>query len=114
MTEVTGKVRRKADNKKLTRVLSTKLSIDDYNCFVVYSKTAHAKGIIDEPTPFRFLRYITSDLISTSEKVNIDLKKEERSLKKKVIRYSQNPLIDLMSLLMVSVSKCLSDSTLPL
>jgi hypothetical protein len=31
--------------------------------FVIYSKTAHAQGIIDEPTPSRFLRYIASDLI---------------------------------------------------
>ena len=44
-------------NKKYTRVLSTKLSIDDYDRFVIYSKTAHALGIIDEPTPSRFLRY---------------------------------------------------------
>ena len=69
MTEVTGKSRRKADNKKLTRVLSTKLSIDDYNRFVIYTKTAHAQGIIDEPTPSRFLRYISSDLIEGLPKV---------------------------------------------
>ena len=62
MTEVAGTMSRKADNKKLTKVLSTKLSIDDYNRFVIYSKTAHAQGIIDGPTPSRFLRYIASDL----------------------------------------------------
>jgi hypothetical protein len=54
---------RNRDDKKLTKVLSTKLSIDNYNRFVIYSKTAHAQGIIDEPTPSRFLRYIASDLI---------------------------------------------------
>ena len=63
MTEVAGTMSRKADNKKLTKVLSTKLSIGDYNRFVIYSKTAHAQGIIDEPTPSRFLRYMASDLI---------------------------------------------------
>ena len=63
MTEVSARLRRKADNKKLTRVLSTKLSIDGYNRFVIYTKAAHAQGIIDEPTPSRFLRYIASDLI---------------------------------------------------
>jgi hypothetical protein len=31
--------------------------------FVIYAKTAHAQGIIDELTPSRFLRYIASDLI---------------------------------------------------
>jgi hypothetical protein len=44
MKEVSGRMRRKADNKKLTRVLSTKLSIDGYNRFVIYAKTAHAQG----------------------------------------------------------------------
>jgi hypothetical protein len=75
MTEVTGRMRRKTDSKKLTRVLSTKLSLDGYNRFVVYAKTAHAQGIIDEPSPSRsrFLRYISTiffegllDLISLS------------------------------------------------
>jgi hypothetical protein len=69
MTEVSGRMRRKADNKKLTRVLSTKLSIDDYNRFVIYSKTAHVQGIIDKPTPSKFLRYIASDLIEGLPKV---------------------------------------------
>ena len=63
MTEVAGRMRRKANNEKLTRVLSAKLSIDDYNRFVIYAKTAHAQGITDEPTPSRFLRFIASDLI---------------------------------------------------
>ena len=63
MTEVAGRMRRKANNEKLTRVLSTKLSIDGYNRFVIIAKTAHAQGITDEPTPSRFLRYIASDLI---------------------------------------------------
>ena len=63
MTVATGKEQNNRDNKKLTKVLSTKLSIDDYNRFVIYTKAAHAQGIIDEPTPSRFLRFIASDLI---------------------------------------------------
>ena len=63
MTVATGREQSNRDNKKLTKVLSTKLSINDYNRFVIYSKTAHAQGIIDEPTPSRFLRFIASDLI---------------------------------------------------
>ena len=63
MTVATGREQSNRDNKKLTKVLSTKLSIDDYNRFVINSKTAHAQGIIDEPTPSRFLRYIASDFI---------------------------------------------------
>ena len=63
MTVATDREQSNRDNKKLTKVLSTKLSINDYNRFVMYSKTAHAQVIIDEPTPSRFLRYIASDLI---------------------------------------------------
>ena len=66
MTEVAGRMRRKANNEKSqTRQLSLikKVSIDGYNRFVIYAKTAHAQGITDQPTPSRFLRYIASDLI---------------------------------------------------
>ena len=63
MTVTTGREQSNRNNKTLTKVLSTKLSINDYNRFVIYTKTAHAQGIIDEPTPSRFLRYIASDLI---------------------------------------------------
>jgi hypothetical protein len=64
---------RKNDNKKLTRVVSTKLSIEDYNRFVIYTWAAYSEGIIDEPNPSRFLRFIATvffeglfDLISPS------------------------------------------------
>jgi hypothetical protein len=60
MTEVTGRMRRKPDNKKLTRVLSTKLSIEDYDHFMIYPRTAYSKGIIDEAKPSTFLRYIAT------------------------------------------------------
>ena len=59
VTEVTGRMRRKADNKKLIRVLSTKLSIEDYDHFMIYTRTAYSKGI-DEPKPSTFLRYIAT------------------------------------------------------
>ena len=69
MTVATGREQRNGDNKKLTKVLTTKLSINDYNRFVIYSKTAHAQGIIDGPTPSRFLRYIASDLVEGLPKI---------------------------------------------
>jgi hypothetical protein len=50
------------DNKKLTKVLSTKLSIQDYNHFVIYIGAAIAEGIIDEPKPSIFLRNINCSL----------------------------------------------------
>jgi hypothetical protein len=50
------------NKKKLTRVISTKLSIEDYNHFEIYTKAAHAAGMIDEPKPSKFLRYIATVL----------------------------------------------------
>jgi hypothetical protein len=47
-------------NKKLTKVVSTKLSIEDYNRFVIYTWAAYSEGIIDEPNPSRFLRFIAT------------------------------------------------------
>jgi hypothetical protein len=51
---------RKNDNNKLAKVLSTKLSIEDYNRFVIYTWAAYSEGLIDEPEPSRFLRYIST------------------------------------------------------
>jgi hypothetical protein len=51
---------RKNDNEKLTRVVSTKLSMEDYNRFVIYTWAAYTEGLIDEPEPSRFLRYIST------------------------------------------------------
>ena len=39
--------RRKDNNKKLAKVVSTKLSIEDYDHFMIYTRTAYSKGIID-------------------------------------------------------------------
>jgi hypothetical protein len=48
------------NTKKLTKVVSTKLSIEDYNRFVIYTWAAYSEGLIDEPEPSRFLRYIST------------------------------------------------------
>jgi hypothetical protein len=36
------------NNKKLSKVLSTKLSIDDYNAFVMLTKIEYEAGLIKE------------------------------------------------------------------
>jgi hypothetical protein len=46
------------DNKKLKKVLSTKLSIEDYNRFEKYTNLAYEEGMIEEPETSKFLRYI--------------------------------------------------------
>jgi hypothetical protein len=46
------------DNKKLTKVLSTKLSIEDYERFQKCTNDAYKAGIIEVPETSKFLRYI--------------------------------------------------------
>jgi hypothetical protein len=46
--------------KKLTKVLSTKVSMDDYNRFEKYTNYAYQAGIIKEPETSKFLRYIVT------------------------------------------------------
>jgi hypothetical protein len=45
-------------NKKLTKVISTKLSIEDYNRFEKYTSLAYEAGRIEEPETSKFLRYL--------------------------------------------------------
>jgi hypothetical protein len=46
--------------KKLTKVLSTKVSIEDYNRFEKYTDYAYRAGIIKEPETSKLLRYIVT------------------------------------------------------
>jgi hypothetical protein len=48
------------DNKKLTRVISTKLSIEDYNRFEKYTSLAYEAGFIEESSVSKFLRFIVT------------------------------------------------------
>jgi hypothetical protein len=47
MTVVAG---RNNDNRKLTRVISTKLSIEDYERFQKCTNFAYKAGVIEEPS----------------------------------------------------------------
>jgi hypothetical protein len=44
-------------NKKLAKVLSTKLSIDDYNAFVMLTKLEYQAGLIKEESTSELLRF---------------------------------------------------------
>jgi hypothetical protein len=45
------------NNKKLSKVLSTKLSTDDYNEFVILTKIEYEAGLIKEESPSELLRF---------------------------------------------------------
>jgi hypothetical protein len=63
MTEVIGRMRRKPNNKKLTRVLSTKLSIEDHKTFRVLTNLTYQYGGIEENSPSEMLRYLISPVV---------------------------------------------------
>ena len=56
MTAVDG-TKRREDNKKLTRVISTKLSIEDHKTFRVLTNLTYQYGGIKEDSPSEMLRY---------------------------------------------------------
>ena len=67
MTESVGNEKRNRSNKKLTRVLSTKLSTQDYERFQKRTDDAYKAGAISKPSESAFLRYI---VIHRSHKPN--------------------------------------------
>jgi hypothetical protein len=52
--------KRNDDSKKLTRVLSTKLSAEDYNRIERYTSFEYEAGMIEEPKTSKFLRLIVT------------------------------------------------------
>jgi hypothetical protein len=58
----TKREKRKEDDKKekLTKVLSTKLSIEDYHRFNKCANFAYQAGMIEEPSTSKFLRFIAT------------------------------------------------------
>lgn len=48
------------NKKKLTKVLSTKLSIEDYIRFQKFTNDAYKAGVIGKPEVSKYLRYIVT------------------------------------------------------
>jgi hypothetical protein len=60
-----AEVKRKDNSsKKLTKVLSTKLSAEDYDRFEKYTNFAYEEGMIEELETSKFLRYIITYLFN--------------------------------------------------
>ena len=45
------------NNKKLSKILSTKLSIEDYDAFLTLTKLEYEAGLIKEQSPSELLRF---------------------------------------------------------
>src|SRR5215218_1560088 len=52
------------NNKKLSKVLSTKLSIEDYNAFLILTKLEYQAGLIKEESILELLRFTTRHLLN--------------------------------------------------
>ena len=52
------------NNKKLSKVLSTKLSIEDYNSFVILTKLEYEAGLIKEECTSELLRFTIRHILN--------------------------------------------------
>ena len=68
------------DNKKLSKVLSTKLSIDDYNAFLVLTKLEYQAGLIKEESTSELLRFTIRHILSqlSNDQIYYYLKQQEQ------------------------------------
>src|SRR3954466_7167277 len=56
------------NNKKLSKVLSTKLSIEDYNAFVMLTKLEYEAGLIKAESPSELLRFTIRHILNQVHK----------------------------------------------
>jgi|SRR5215217_718017 hypothetical protein len=52
------------NNKKLSKVLSTKLSIEDYNAFLILTKLEYQVGLIKEESTSELLRFTIKHILN--------------------------------------------------
>jgi hypothetical protein len=52
------------NNTKLSKVLSTKLSIEDYNAFVILTRLEYEAGLIKEESPSELLRFTIRHILN--------------------------------------------------
>ena len=57
------------NNKKLSKVLSTKLSTDDYNAFQILTKLEYQAGLIKEESTPELLRFTISQILNQAGKM---------------------------------------------
>ena len=57
-------VNQKNNSKKLSKVLSTKLSIEDYNAFLILTKIEYEAGLIKEESTSELLRFTIHHMLN--------------------------------------------------
>jgi hypothetical protein len=57
-------VNQKSNNKKLSKVISTKLSTEDYNAFQMLTKLEYKAGLIKEESTSELLRFTIKHILN--------------------------------------------------
>ena len=86
------------NNKKLSKVLSTKLSIDDYNAFLTLTMLEYQDGLIKEESTSELLRFTIRHILNQLHNNSIYpiLEEQEQEQQKKAQNYQKqfvNPVI---------------------
>jgi hypothetical protein len=83
------------NNKKLSKVLSTKLSIEDYNSFVILTKIKYEAGLIKEQSTSELLRFTIRHILNQvhNQPEYLVLKQQEQQQGKQVQNIHQQQQI---------------------
>jgi hypothetical protein len=85
------------NNKKLSKVLSTKLSADDYNAFLILTKLEYQAGLIKEESTSELLRFTIRHILNQlhNNLIYPILEEQEQEQKKSQNNHQQlvNPVI---------------------
>jgi hypothetical protein len=87
-------VNQKNNNKKLSKVLSTKLSIEDYNAFVILTKLEYEAGLIKEESTSELLRFTIRHILNQAHnQPEYLVLKQEEQYQQKAENNQQQPLL---------------------
>jgi hypothetical protein len=85
-------VNQRNNNKKLSKVLSTKLSIEDYNAFVILTKIEYEAGLIKEESTSELLRFTIRHILNqVHNQPEYLILKQEQQQQKQVQNNQQQP-----------------------
>ena len=82
------------NNKKLPKVLSTKLSTDDYNAFQILAKLEYQAGLIKEESTSELLRFTIRHLLNQLHNNLIYPILEEQEQEQKQAQNNQQQLVN--------------------
>jgi hypothetical protein len=83
------------NNKKLSKVLSTKLSIDDYNAFLILTKLEYQAGLIKEQSTSELLRFTIRQILNQvgNDQIYHYVEQEQQEQKKALNNHQQQQQI---------------------